>query len=654
MREQLIKGAFGNFMRFTLLALMAFLMASCGGGGGSPGAVGGQNGEQSGGSTTGTAGSVALIFSNPELKSAGTAGSEVTVTALIKTPGNIALEGIPVTFSADSGVLTVVDAASDQNGQAKALLSTADNHTNRKITVTAQAGGITVSGSVDVVGTSVILNGPSTISVGSAEDFTVTVKDSANDAVTNVPVTFSSKQGNSIAVVTSAGGTATTPLTNSQGQVVLRLTASHSGSDTISVSAQGASTSSVINVNSSTLAVNIFDSNGNIVTTANTSTSCQKIGAHYEVSGVPQGGAINISTSRGRLYSDNTCTTLLVSSSVPLVAGDSQAIYLKSDTAGVSTITASIPGGISAETDIEFIAALTNSATISLQAEPAIIGTNAAGGQSEKSTLTAVVRDGTTNNNLVKGARVEFSIINDPSGGALSAPAVVTTGSDGTASATFFAGTASTPANGVTIRSTIQQNNVSNTTTLTVSKKSLFITVGTGNKLGTPDDTTYQQDYTVFVTDASGNPVSGATVTAAMRPTRYFKGTYSYSDADKIWKQNVVADCSNEDINQDGVLDAGEDYNENGKLDPGAIGNVTASAVTDATGTATISVRYPRDRAQWAQVQLTVRGSVAGTESIDQLPPYILPVLSSDLTDKSVDPPGVTSPYGVNACNLKD
>lgn len=652
---------FAKIFYFGFSLLSATLIAACGGGGGSPGTVaGGSNTSgssgSSGGSTSSDVGSVSLIFSSTELKSAGTAGSEVTVTALVKSSSNTSISNVPVQFSADSGALTSVDSVSDKNGQAKALLGTSGDHTNRKITVMVTAGGKTATGTVDVVGTTLKVTGPSSISSGSTGDFTVSVKDSSNAPVANASVNFSSQKGNTVAVQTSNGGSATAPLTNSQGQVVLRMTATQSGADTLTFSSQGVITTSAVTVDNKKVTLALVNGSGYPVTAANTTTSCTKINVHYEIGGVPQtSGTADITSSRGQIYTDSGCTALLPSSSVTFgLGGDAQTTYLKSNTAGIATVVASIPSGPSAQSNIEFVAPLTPAATISLQVDPAVIGTNVGSSQSEKATLTAIVRDGTTYNNFVKDATVDFVIDTDSSGGMLSSPSVAT-GSDGVASTYFIAGSAATPNNGVIISAKIRGTSTSATTTLTVSKKSLFISAGTGNKLETPDDTTYRQNYTVFVTDASGNPVPGVAITATLWPTEYAKGSYSYDDVTaKAWVQNVVAVCANEDVNRNGILDVGEDVNVSGILEPGIPASVTASATTDANGTAQISVLYPRNRAQWVEVQLSIRGSVSGTESIYQTAPYFLPVLSADVTDKNVSPPGMTSPYGVNACNVRN
>lgn len=630
--------------------MFALSLVSCGGGGGSPGTVSGSSG-----ATATTVGSVSLLFSSSELKSAGATGTEVTVTALVKNQNNVALTDIPVTFSADSGALSVVDSASDKNGQAKATLSTSGDRTNRRITVTVKAGSQTTTGTVDVVGTTINIAGSGTVSSSGTGDYTITVKDSSDNAVPNVPITFSSQKGSKIAVKSSGGGSATAPLTNSQGQVILTLTPAQSTSDVLTISSQGTSATAAIAINTTKLSVSVVGSDGNTLSEATTSSSCVRMKSHYEVAGVAQSGTINLSTTRGTLYSDSSCSSALASSSVTLSNGDSAPTYLKSNTAGVATITATVPNGPSTQTSVEFVAALTASATISLQADPAVIGTNTGSGQSEKSTVTAIVRDGSSFNNLVKNAVVEFSIVDDKSGGSLSNPSVVTTASNGSASVVFIAGTADTSKDGVKIQAKIQGTTKTATATLTVAKKSLFISAGTGNKLATPNSSTYQQDYIVVVTDSAGNRVPNVTITASVFPTRYAKGVYGFDPTKKIWEPNRVATCANEDVTKDGILDSGEDFNINGKLDPGIPVAVTASATTDSTGTATVSLVYPRDRANWVEVELTVRGAVSGTESVYQTQAYFLPALTADLSDQNISPPGEVSPYGSDiVCSSKN
>lgn len=597
------------------------------------------------------AGSISLLLSSNELKSASDTDSSVTVTAVVKTTSNNALTGVPVSFSADSGSLTVSEPITDESGLAKALLGTSGDKTNRKIMVTAQAGGKSATVSVNVVGTVLAVNGPSAITTGSAADFTISMKDSAGTPLVNVPVTFSSQKGNGITVKTSGGGTSSSPLTNSQGQIVLAVTGTIVGDDVLSLSGQGTNADAAFNVSGTRLTATVFNSSNASISSAATSTSCSRVAVRYEDNGIAQNGNVNVSTSRGRIYADSACGILL-SGSVSVVNGSSQPTYIKSDTAGFATITAGIVNGPSVQTAIEYIAALTSLSTISVQADPAVIGANTSGSQTEQSTIRAVVRDGTAQNNLVKNAQVEFSIVTDQSGGTLSNPSVVTTGSDGSAAVSFIAGSADTPQEGVEIQARLAAINKAASTKLTVSKKSLFISAGTGNLVETPTATQYKKDYTVFVTDASGNAVPNVTVTASVIPTFYGKGDYAYNATSKQWVQRVIAACQNEDRNKNGVFDTGDvDENRNGTLEPGIPLSVTSSGKTDAFGTATISVVYTRDRANWTEVEMAIRGNVSGTESVYRTT-FVLPGLASDFADENVSPPGDPSPYGVNTCDV--
>ena len=56
-------------------------------------------------------------------------------------------------------------------------------------------------------------------------------------------------------------------------------------------------------------------------------------------------------------------------------------------------------------------------------------------------------------------------------------------------------------------------------------------------------------------------------------------------------------------------------------------------------------ITYPKDRANWVEVELTGVATVAGTESTSQAI-YVLPILASDITVQTVSPPGQPSPYG--------
>jgi hypothetical protein len=185
----------------------------------------------------------------------------------------------------------------------------------------------------------------------------------------------------------------------------------------------------------------------------------------------------------------------------------------------------------------------------------------------------------------------------------------------------------------------------------------ISIQFGTGNLVTPYSATLYKKDYSILISDASGNPVSGASVTVSVWPIAYRKGRYRWmsytpgaiSEPGSWVFDASLSNCANEDVNRNGVRDAGEDINDNGALEPGVPITVNISGVTDAAGIANISLIYPKDRANWTDVELTVRGTVVGTESVAKNA-FALPGLADDYTKLQVSPPGQPSPYGVEGC----
>ncbi|KAB8038573.1 Ig-like domain-containing protein [Janthinobacterium aquaticum] len=144
---------------------------------------------------------VQLLFSSTELASAGLAGSEVGVTALVRDKANQALAGAAIAFGADSGLLSGVELLTDRNGQAHATLGTGGERSNRNIKVTATVGSHSGAGTVAVTGSSVELAGPTLLTLGQQADLTLTVRDSAGRPVAGAAVTLaSSGAGNALSV----------------------------------------------------------------------------------------------------------------------------------------------------------------------------------------------------------------------------------------------------------------------------------------------------------------------------------------------------------------------------------------------------------------------------------------------------------------------
>ena len=94
---------------------------------------------------------VTVMTSSPNLESAP--GSSVTIQVIVRDTNNVALEGVTVILSADSGTLTVPNPTTDQSGIVNATLTNGGDPTPRTITVSADARGTIGSVGVDVAGT---------------------------------------------------------------------------------------------------------------------------------------------------------------------------------------------------------------------------------------------------------------------------------------------------------------------------------------------------------------------------------------------------------------------------------------------------------------------------------------------------------------------
>ncbi|WP_235194249.1 beta strand repeat-containing protein [Janthinobacterium lividum] len=587
-----------------------------------------------------TSGIASLLLTSSGGTLASSGGTAVNMIAFVKDANNAVVPNASVTFSADSGALGATKVNTNAQGQALVSLNTGGDASLRTIKVTASAGAQTASTDIGVSGTRLVISAFSTVNLKTSTDMVVKLVDSSGNPLVGKPVTFSARSN----AITVKGGGASPALTDNNGQLVLSYNAQAGSSDSISVKAQGDSVVLPIAINASNFTINAVSGGNVALATLNTNT-CYAVTVHSDVAGVPQTGNVRFSTSRGAIYQDAACGTPL-QAPLALVGGNAIA-YVQASGAGLTALTAKYEdSGASVQSEVEFVAPLTAQATISLQADPAVIGANTTGSTAQRSALRAIVRDGTAENNLVKNAQVSFSIQNDASNGSLSSPSLVATDSDGVATVSYIAGQGTTGVDGVVVKAQLQgvSSNAA-TVKLTVTKKSLFISAGSGNALDASDSSTYRKTYSVFVTDAAGNPVPDVIITAAAWPRYYYKGYLQYSQAAQSWVVAAALKCDNEDRDRSGTFNPNNDLNLNGRLDPGIPLNLSTGGKTDSSGTALVTLTYPRDRAHWLDVELTIRGNSSGTEAT-YVGYTLLPGLATDFNRVDISPPGVISPYG--------
>ena len=598
-----------------LLATVAAIAVGCSG---SSNSLTGQGGQTGG--TGAAVSSITVLTSSPTLPSDGS--SPVDITALVRDANNNLVEGAFVAFVATSGGLTITQNTTDANGVATATLNNAGDPSLRTITVSAQVDNVTDATTVDVVGTTLNLTGPTSMVLGGMQTFTTTILDAGNNGVPGQTVAITSSLGNTLS--------SNSLTTDATGSAQFMLTANVGGTDTLTATALSLTTPLPVNISSDSFA--FITPTPSIPPTPPPEVNLnvnQVLEVQWLQSAVPvaDGSTVNFSTTRGTLTAASD-TTL----------GGIATVGIQSANAGSATITASAPGGPTTTLDIEFVATMPNS--IAVQASPTSIAPN------EQSTITAVVRDPV--NNLVKGVTVDFQL-NDITGGLLSVGSAVTN-SQGVAQ-TFYNSSSTTSAqDGVIVTATVQGTLISGMAALTVAQRELFISMGTGNEIFEPNSAQYRVEFAVQVTDAAGNGVAGVSVQLSILSEFYGKGFWLVGPM--TWIYNRVITCVDEDVDRDGVLDAGEDFNGSGQLEAGNVATVTPGIfTTDSDGFGLVNVIYPQDHAFWVDVVLEARTSVQGTEFSEQSR-FTLPISATDTDDINEAPPGVFSPYGVQASCL--
>ena len=620
-----------SLMSRLIAAMLALLLmvslAACGGGGSGAGA---QASGSSGGSSSGTdPAAVQVTTSVPSIGSDGR--GTATITAIVKDASNRSMANQDVKFSTtDTGsVLQVVNARTDLSGTATATLSISDA-ANRTITVSAATGSLVKTVPVAVTGTQLSLSGPATLVAQAANEFTVSLRNSAGTAIAGTAVAIKSAAGNTLS--------AASVTTDAAGQARFTVIGTVSGSDTLGATAAALNASASLPVTVSGTLLSFLDPAASQEVPVST---LQSVTVRYLVGGLPQAGqSVSFLATRGTV-TPTTATT---------DASGLATTTITATTAGISTITA-VAGSLSNQQRVEFVSRTPGK--ITLQASPANIGVNLSSSGTSSSQLIAVVRDSA--DNPVKGAIVSFSALADPSNGRIE-PAVATTDSSGVASVAFFPGANSTGNNQIVIKAALPNTAISSQASLTASKQELVVRIGTGNQLEATESTKYAMPWTALVTDSAGNPVEGALVQAQLVGVNFFKGQYFWNGV--AWQpsgetiSSAPFQCASEDLNGNLQLDPGEDLNGNGLLDPANVAVtrvLAADSRTDKSGFANLQIEYPREYANWATVRLRVTiTAIAGTEVFSQRQ-ITLPVLASDISAQTVAPPGRVSPFGATS-----
>ena len=572
-----------------------------------------------------TATSIELLSTSPSI---GTGGDQVSVSAFVKDASNIARVGVPVSWSVDKGRLSSVTTVTDSNGLARATLDAGSDKTNRTALITATAGAATQTLSLPINGTKLSVSGATSTAAGSNLTLTFNASDSKQVAIPGVVLTLSSALAN---------GLPATATTDAAGQASVTYAATRPGADTVTVAGAGASLTVGITVTGTDEDLAFLTPAASTQVVVNTP---QALTIRYRKAGVAQANVpINLAATIGNLSAATVTTDASGQATVSVQSGFAGSSMLSATLANSATpVQATLP--------LSFIA--TTPATLVLQVTPTALAPNQAGQTAQQATLVAKVTD--ANGNPVSGSTINFSQVADPSGGLLQQASAVTD-TNGVATVQYLSGATTTANNAVQLKASVAANiAVAGTARMTVNQSALFIALGTGNTITNFNPETYEKNWTVYVTDATGVRVPGVPVTVKVIPNYFAKGRLIWSEVDSTWIYLSYRECLNEDrVNQNGILDAGEDTNNDGTLTPGNVVALTASTVTtDANGAATIVLRYAELYASWIGVRLTATAIVSGTEATS-FKDFPLDKLAGDYSVKTVAPAGVLSPFGTDA-----
>lgn len=615
MNHVAIQPSLARLLTWAGTLLVGLAVAACGGAGAGAGGAGA--------SAATKAAALSVLTSESALDSDGS--NSATITAVVKTAQNVALAGQAVTFSTDDpgATLQVVSSVTDASGRASATLSITDT-TERNIVVTATSGTIVGTVTVPVVGNALSIIGSNNIVFNAPTDFSVSLRNSGGAPIPGKVVTITSAAGNTVSPATLT--------TDAQGQGTFTVTGTAAGADTLTATSQGVSTTFAATVSGTQIAYSSPALGAEIQVNTPTAVTVQMIQNGSPVSGE----TITFAATRGSFVGPNTAVTN---------GAGVATVQIQSTSSGMATLSATSSGGVTSTRAVEFVSTLHSK--ITLQPSPSVVGANTTTAGTNSSLLIAVVKD--ANDNPVKGVRVDFSLVSDPSNGRIE-PAFGITDSFGTATSSFIAGPNPTgPGQVVTRAAVVAAPAISVDTTLTVSQLELSVEMGTGNQLfSEQEDTVYRMPWTVVVTDSSGNPVKQARVVVAIEPRRFRKGFWTI--AGTAWETTITATCANEDTNLNRTLDAGEDVDGDNQLEPGGQAAAfvsSANGVTGDDGLAQVDVVYPQSAARWteARMRVTITTASGGTEG-DAESTFWLPIAAEDVVDTSKSPPGANSPDG--------
>lgn len=604
--------------------------------------------------TSGTVGtpSIALLLSTSTV----TTTTPATVTASVKDANGAAVTGQVVKFTSGGlGTFSPSSALTDANGLAVVSLSPATPTTTGAdlavATVTFNGVALPASQGFQVAITNadlILTTSSSSIADSGSGAVVVTVKaiDANRNTVAGVPVALTVDAG---AVITGAA-----PTTDSTGTVTATVTTGADLSNrliTVTATSGSVVRTATIQVNGATISSSL------VPAVIAQSTAGQILYRVVDIAGNAMANQSVQITATGLTPSSVSATTG--------ANGDYTFNYTSPALDGSVAVTAVIAGKSDTQTLLVQSAGVVPNAvgpinSASISANPSVVAVNLSGSQTNRSEIRALFLG--ANNLPIQNVRAVFDLngdVNSVGGSFTTGTTTLYSDTNGVATTSYVPADRSSPTNGVTVRvcyglkdSDLVGCPTSKLVTLTVTSEPLGVSIGT-NELIIVNTLTYVKQFVITVSDSSGAAMPDVNLVASVDLPNYRKGYYAVSGG-KWVKQGGLptgdsAVCLNEDVNRNGVLEAGEDINNDGQLwprKPDVIVSLLQSK-TGSDGTAVLQILYAKDHGSWVDALITVSASgVSGSEGRATYLSAPVPVDAAAINNIASSPAFVVSPYG--------
>jgi adhesin/invasin len=442
---------------------------------------------------------VSTVEAVPDTIAAGGPTSTITVTALDANGNPIPGETVVLAATGTGNTLTQPLGVTDASGVATGTLSSTVMEVK---TVSATVNGTTVIQTVDVTvvpggvsaSLSTVVAAPTSITTdGETSTITVTALDDNSNPIEGATVVLSA---------TGSGNTVTQPVgtTNASGVVTGTLSSTVAEAKTVSATVNFTPITQTAAVTVTAGAVSATQSSVSAspttITASDGSSASTIMVTARDANDNPIEGATVVLAATGSQLTLTLTQPVGLTDAAGVATGT-----LSSTEAGTRTVSATINGTPATQTaDVAVTAGGVSADLSTVAVSPASI--NADG---QTSTVTVTARD--ANNNPIQGATVILAATG--TGNTITQPAGTTNGS-GVATGTI----SSTVAEDKAVSATIDGTAVTQTAVVSVTAGAAAnIAISSGDNLTGPVNSTLGTPHEVLVTDANGNPRSGATVT---------------------------------------------------------------------------------------------------------------------------------------------